>query len=228
LIADQRSDYTVHEGRVRVTVIGRHAAWDSFRREILAYAEREGGEAYVPLTHVDLSDIPFWTGAERAELIKANIQRRGATVLDIGAFWGYMCEELEKAGHNCTAVEIDETNYYFMTRLRRAQRFSYRAILGDICEFIEKESNFDVVVALAVFHHFIKRERRHRRLVNLLRKIETKQMFFWAHNTSDSRMYGAYRNYAADEFVEIILRNAGLNNYKLLDIIDGRPLYLLT
>lgn len=228
LIADYHSHYTVHEGRVPVSVIGRHAIWDAFRREILAYAEREGGEAYVPLTHVDLSDIPFWTGPERAELIKANIQRIGSTVLDIGAFWGYMCEELEKAGHNCTAVEIDETNYYFMTRLRRAQRFSYRAVLGDICEFIEKEHNFDVVVALAVFHHFTKTERRHHRLVSLLRKIETKQMFFWAHHTSDRRMHGAYRNYTADEFVEFILKNASLNRHQLLDTIDGRPLYLLT
>lgn len=228
LIADYRSHYTVHEGEVPIRVIGRHVIWDSFRRDILAYAESEGGEVYVPLTHVDLSDIPFWTGPERAELIKANIQDCGATVLDIGAFWGYMCEELEKAGHNCTAVEIDEKNYYFMTRLRRAQRFSYRAILGDICEFIEKENRFDVVVALAVFHHFIKTERRHRRLIRLLQRIKTKQMFFWAHNIADNRMYGAYRNYPADEFVEFILKNVGLSRHELLDIIDGRPFYQLT
>jgi Methyltransferase domain len=228
LIADCRSQYTVHEGRVPVNVIGRHVIWDTFRREILAYAEIEGGETYVPLTHVDLCTIPFWTGPERAALIKSNLKFHAATVLDIGAFWGYICEELEKAGHNCTAVEIDEKNYYFMTRLRRAQRLSYRAILGDICEFVEKENTFDVVVALAVFHHFIKKEHRHRRLVSLLQKIKTKQMFFWAHNTSDSQMSGAYRNYAPEEFVEFILKNAGLNGYELLDIIDGRPLYQLT
>jgi hypothetical protein len=228
LIADYRSHYTVHQGRVPVNVVGRHAIWDAFRREILAYAESEGGETYAPLTHVDLCDIPFWTGPGRAELIKSNITGCSATVLDIGAFWGYVCEELEKAGHNCTAVEIDEKNHYFMTRLRRAQRLSYRAILGDICEFIENENTFDVVVALAVFHHFIKKEHRHRRLVSLLRKIRTKQMFFWAHNTSDTRMSGAYRNYAPEEFVEFILKNAGLNRYELLDIIDGRPFYHLS
>ena len=228
LIADARSHYTVDGDRVSVRIIGRHKCWDAFRREILQYVESEGGTAYVPLTHVDLSDIPFWTGPERAQLIKANVQSNGATVLDIGAFWGYMCEELEKVGHTCTAVEIDERNYYFMSRLRRAQRFSYRAVLGDICEFVDNENQFDVVMALAVFHHFIKTESRHRRLLALLQKMKTKQMFFWCHNPQDRQMNGAYRNYAGDEFVELILKHSGLSRHDLIGVIDGRPFYQLT
>jgi 2-polyprenyl-3-methyl-5-hydroxy-6-metoxy-1,4-benzoquinol methylase len=228
LIADYRSQCSVHEGRVSVAVIGRHSTWDAFRREILAYLAHTWGEAYAPLTHPDLSDIPFWSGPERARLIKVSIQGSDATVLDVGAFWGYMCEELEKAGHRCTAVEMDQKNYYFMNRLRRAQRFSYRTVLGDVCEFIEKENTFDVVLALAVFHHFIKTESEHGKLVNLLRKLKTKQMFFWTHNISESQMSGAYRNYSGDEFVEFILENTGLCRSQLLHIIAGRPLYELT
>ena len=125
-----------------------------------------------------------------------------------------MCApELEKVGHACTAVEIDERNYYFMSRLRRAQRFSYRAVLGDICEFVDNQRpNFDVVLALAVFHHFIKTESRHRRLLAFLQKMKTKQMFFWCHNPQEAvEINGAYRNYAGDEFVELILKHSGLS-----------------
>jgi Methyltransferase domain len=227
LIADRAHSYTVHNGRVPVAVVGRHLTWAKFRKAILTYAEPEG-EVYAPLTHIDLFDIPFSTRPERAALIRKNVWRTNAYILDIGAHWGYMSEELERAGHRCVAVEKDSIDYSFMRRLRRSQQFSYRTVLADIEDFLNAEQTFDVVLALAVFHHFIKTKRGHSKLIRTLNKLRAKQIFLWTHNPREEQMQNAYKNYPPRQFARLVMEHARLSKVELLGTIGGRSLFALS
>lgn len=224
IFASRLSRYTAVGDQVPVWVAVRHQCWENFRTELLAYSERDGCPVYAPLTHVDLRDIPSWNDGRRARAIVRSISPLSRTVLDIGAHWGYMSEELEKTGRCCTALEVDLENFDFMTRLKRAQNFQYEAVFGDIFDFIDKRNNFDAVLALAVFHHFIKTKDRHDRLMELLEKVKAREMFVWGHNVREPQMRNAYRNYDVQEFAELILRRSGFNSYVVIGKIKFRSL----
>lgn len=213
---------------VEVRVVGRHPEWQRFRDEILKYVSAEEDKlAYAPLTHFDLVDISSWNGPDRFVAIAQCISPSSLTVLDIGAHWGYMCEQLEKNGRHCVGVEVDSRSYYFMTRLRRAGRYIYEAVQDDIFEFVKKRNHFDMVLSLAVFHHFIKTERNHVRLEVLLDCLEMNEMFFWAHNPREAQMEGAFRNYQPDDFARFIVECSCLSHFEPVSVIEYRTLYHL-
>ena len=217
----------VGEG-IAVRVIGRHPEWQRFRDEILDYVSAEEDKlAYAPLTHFDLVDISSWNGPDRFEAIAQCIFPDSHTVLDIGAHWGYMCEQLEKNGRHCVAVEVDSRSHYFMTRLRRAGRYLYEAVQDDIFEFVKKRNHFDMVLSLAVFHHFIKTERNHARLEVLLDCLKMNEMFFWAHNPQEGQMQGAFCNYQPDDFARFIVERSCLSHFEPISVIEYRTLYHL-
>ncbi|XYI03553.1 class I SAM-dependent methyltransferase [Sorangium sp. So ce1128] len=209
-----------------VRIIGRHDDWQAFRDEIEAFsAGEEGGLVYAPLTHVDLQDIPSWNGPERLGPILAHISPTSETVLDIGAHWGYMCEQLEKTGRRCTAVEVDPTCFHLMTKLRRAQGFSYATVQESIFDYVRRQPAADTVLSLAVFHHFVKTERDHCELVELLQQLEMKEMFFWAHNPHEPQMQSAFRNYQPDDFARFIVRHSCLERFDPIGEFEYRTLY---
>ena len=105
---------------------------------------------------------------------------KGGTLLDIGANWGYFCHRFEDAGFQCYAVEASFREYYFLDKLRVAENRSFAAIHASIFEFWEK-SEFDVVVALSIFHHFLKTENEYEKLVSFLRRLRTRVLFFEPH-----------------------------------------------
>lgn len=212
---------------VPVQVIGRHPRWQKFRNELLAFINNDDGLAYAPLTHVDLRDVDAWNDRARFEAISEHILPDHQTVLDIGANLGYMCEELERTGRLCVAVEVDPTYYHFLTRLRRSQRFKFQAVNESIFDYVERYNKFGVVLSLAVFHHFIKTRRGHEQLIGLLKKLEMGEMFFWAHNSKERQMRKAYRNYESDEFAEFIIRYSCLRNYEPIGVFNYRTLYHL-
>ena len=216
--------------RVSVQIVGCHRLWEDFRQEIIVFAQQDKnmqGLLYAPLTHIDLTDIPSWTGAERFEAIAKHISPEHKTVLDMGAQCGYMCEQLERTGRQCTAVEVDPLHYYFLTKLKRAQSFSYEAVNEDIFSYVERNPRFDTVLSLAVFHHFLKSKESYNRLVALLNRLETREMFFWAHNLEEEQMRNSYRNYAPDEFARFITEHSCLSHFRVIATCNNRPLYHL-
>ena len=128
-------------------------------------------------------------------------------------------EELET-----TAVEMNKKYLYFMDKLKIAVDKKFKIISDSI--FNIKEFDYDVVLALNIFHHFIKTEESHRNFISLLGRLNSKLMFFQAHNTSEGQMKDAYRNYEHEDFVKVIIENSCFNSYKAIGKTkEGRLIY---
>jgi 2-polyprenyl-3-methyl-5-hydroxy-6-metoxy-1,4-benzoquinol methylase len=213
--------------RIPVKVCIRHAQWQSFCTEILNFAKRNGGKVYQPLTHPDLRSIPSVHGDKRFDIIKDYLPQSRGDLLDIGANWGYFCHRCEELGFDCYAVEANLENAYFLKKLKTAQDRNFRVIEQSILTYREK-CRFDVVLALNIFHHFLKQKADHEALINFLQRMDINLMFFEPHRTSEAQMNGAYRNYEPDEFVQFLLRHSSLTHADLIGKAeDERPIYKL-
>lgn len=212
---------------VKITV--RHIEWEAFKREIERYAQRNNGKVYAPLTHMDLQSIPTHYTNRRFEIIRSNIGQGYMTLLDIGAHWGYFCHKFEEEGFQCFALEVDVENIYFLRKLRRAKNKKFTVIPESVFGLSQKGPlKHDVVLALAIFHHFLKAESTFQELKRLLETLDVNEMYFEPHLYDDPQMRGAFLNFPPEEFVGFILSNSCFNNYKLLGKCeDGRPLYKL-
>lgn len=214
--------------KIPVIVSWRHREWYLFRAQILDYAQRYGGKVYQPITHPDLSDIPALHGDTRFRLIKSSMPVKGGALLDIGAHWGYFCHRFECEGFHCYAVEKSSQDFYFLNRLRIAENRRFTAVHADIFEFWEK-NEFDVVLALNIFHHFLKTADEYEKLVQFLRRLRIRVMFFEAHLPDEAQMQGAYRNFNNEEFVRFVAQSTGLTQWECIGYGEGgRPIYELT
>lgn len=150
---------------VRIAIVGRHPHWQAFRNRVLDLVSAEDeGLAYAPLLHPDLEMVPSWNGPERFDMICRALLPGLVTLLDIGAYFGYMAERMEGLGKQCVAVEREEQFASVMERLRIAQKCTYAVVNEDIVSFTRDVRRFDTVLALAIFHHFIKTESGHIKL----------------------------------------------------------------
>lgn len=235
---DRNGHYLLCDGRHRFAialVLGikeipvkaciRHADWQTFCFEIMTVAKNNGGKVYAPLTHPDLQSIPSAHGEERYRIIAEHVQIHKGDLLDIGAHWGYFCHLFEDLGFNCYAVESSPENLYFLEKLRDAQDRRFPIIGQSIFAYKEKNT-FDVVLALNIFHHFLKTEAAYHSLIEFLNRIDMKMMFFEPHNTTDNQMQSAYRNYSPEEFINFIFKHSCLKHCTQIDKAkDGRSIY---
>jgi len=190
------------------------------------YIQKNNGKIYAPIPH------PIFRGLEckhsdRSEIIKKKIQESKdlRTGLDIGSHWGEMCYTLEDAGIEVTAIEKSRKIYQVLTELKKDLERNFNTIHGNV--FSLKEIKYDVIVALNIFHHFLKQKDTYDEWLKLLKRLDCKVMFFQAHNPKEKQMIGAYKNFNSEEFVDVILKNSCLNTSEL--ILDGdRPLFMLT
>jgi hypothetical protein len=210
----------------KVTV--RHPEWVRFRNQLLAYARENGGMFYQPLTHPDLSDIPSYHDDHRWNLIEQSLPIQQGTVLDIGANIGYFCHKLEAQGFDCCAVEASHQVGYFLDHLRMAEARHFKIFIGSIFEYCERK-DFDVVLALNIFHHFLKTREDYEALVQLLSRLQMNYMYLETHDPDEPQMVGAYRNYTSEQYVQFILDHSNLTTARLIgDTEPGRKLYLLS
>ena len=92
-----------------------------------------------------------------------------------------------------------------------------------------QELQFDVVLALNIFHHFLKRENTYLNFVSLLKRLKVKELIFEAHNPQEFRNRKVYKNYTPEQFVNFIIENSCLNKATLLIKMEsGRTIYKLT
>jgi hypothetical protein len=215
--------------KVPVKITVRHTEWEEFKRQICSYAERNHGKVYAPLTHIDLQAIPSDYSNDRFELIKDSLGEGNNTLLDIGAHWGYFCHRFEDRGYHCFAVEYDGEHLYFMRKLRRAENREFAILPESILDMGEKGPlKYDVVLALAIFHHFLKAERSFQKLKTLLANLDANEMFFEPHLHSDPQMAGAFVNFTPELFVQFILDHSRFDKFKVVGQCEnGRPLYKL-
>ena len=211
---------------VKITV--RHPGWLEFRREILAQAEGDKEKkVYQPLIHPDLADIPSVHGHDRFDISRQNLSIRTGTLLDIGANWGYFCHRFEDEGFDCYAVENSHSDVYFLNKLRGAEDRKFKVFCGSIFDFRERNA-FDVVLALNIFHHFLKDESSYVKLIVLLGRLEMRELFFGTATYGSRQMQNAYKHYSPDDFVAFIVEHSCLKEAKHIgESEDGRGLYKL-
>lgn len=215
--------------RIPVKVAMRNLDWYRFRMEITSYVKlRLGGRAYHPFTHPDLQDIPSEHGENRFEIIRPHLQNvPPGDLLDIGANWGYFCHRFEELGFRCHAAEVHPVNVYFLKKLRQAEDRKFEVIEQSILAHKGK-MNFNVVLALNIFHHFLKKEETYRQFVDFLAALKTDLMFFQPHQPSEPQMRGAYVNYDCDDFAKLVAKHSRLATHELIGWDhDQRPIYKL-
>lgn len=215
--------------KIPITFMVRHARWVRFKVELLAFIKDTGGELYHPVTHPDLLDLPVHYDEYRFNVIKENLSTKKGKLLDIGAYLGYFCHRFEDEGFNCYAVESNQKCAYLMRKLRRAENKKFKIIATSIFEYNNEENlDFDVVLALNIFHHFLKNKDTYEKLVALLKRLKMKELFFQAPNPEEPQMESAYKNYQPNEFVGFILKYSCLNESKLIGVTsDKRCIYRL-
>ena len=209
----------------KITV--RHVDWIKLRKEICLYAEQHGGQIYHHIFHPDLQDIAYVHGNERVELMQKHLPISKGDMLDIGAHWGHFSHFFEKVGFSCYAVESNPKAVYFMQKLHRAQNRRFQIIQESIFDYKDK-TTFDLVLAMNIFHHFLKSEEKFRALIELLNRLKMNYMFFQPHVAGTDQMVGAYRDFPHEEFVQFVLNNSNLKEAEYLGMAsDKRPIYLL-
>jgi 2-polyprenyl-3-methyl-5-hydroxy-6-metoxy-1,4-benzoquinol methylase len=219
--------------QIPIAIIARHSKWQELREELIALTLEK--RLYQPSTHPDC-DLPNEFYRERKDycerrfdVINENLSTCGGKLLDIGTAFGYFCHRFEEIGFECYAVEDNLTELYYLRKLRRAESREFRIIPQDVLKWSGVEDvKFDVVLALNILHHFLKRRKTYEGLINLLNKLQTKEMFFESHIYDEPQMKNSYKNYTDEEFVEFILQNSALKNARLIGTApDGRKLYKL-
>ena len=216
--------------KIPVKIAVRHSKWVSFRKELLLYAKDKGGKIYPPCTHPDLSDVPAFHDSEsRFMMIQNNLTAKHGLLLDIGSSFGYFCHRFEDTGFYCYAVESLQETRHFLRKLRRSENKRFEIIDESILESRKvRQMAFDVVLALNIFHHFLKTEETYHKFVNLLKNLQMGELFFEPHDSDETQMQGAYKNYSPDEFVNLIIQNSKFENGNLIGVADdGRLLYKL-
>lgn len=227
--------------KVPVKVLVRHRQWMVFRNYLQSLATSCSGASDRPVLyqrpcHPDLGDIPSAHGCEdRLEAIGQHIgpaEPSRGRALDIGANLGFFCHGLEDLGFDCVAIEHQPQIAAAAEKIRDAERKSFRIVSEDLFVATEKEGlaevDFDIVLALNIFHHFLKDPATHEHLRQWLGRMRISQMFFEPHRADEVQMQGAYRNYDEQAFVEFLLQNSQLDHASMIHACDdGRNLYRL-
>jgi SAM-dependent methyltransferase len=215
---------------VPVTVFIRHKEWQAFRDFLFAHARRLGGQLYQPPVHPDLVDIPH--NMEHEDLwkaIKLHLGKETGVMLDIGANIGFFCHKFEDLGYQCYAIERDPILCQIMKKIKKAENKKFQIIERSVfeVEFI-RNIKFDVVLALNIFHHFLKTKTTYLQLIDLLKNLKTAELFFESHRFEEEQMRDAYANYRETEFVNFLLEHTSLSKSELIYVTkSGRHVFKL-
>jgi len=211
--------------KIHIEVVLRHPLWIKFSSDFLKF-QSVHGELYQPLIHPDLSFESSYTD-QRFFIIQENLAINNGALLDIGANLAYFCHKFEDLGFNCYAVEIRPSNVHYMKKLRDIEGKKFKIINKSIFELKEK-LDFDIVLALNIFHHFLREKELYQNLIEFLGRLNLKTMYFQPHDPSENIMRNAYVNYDNEQFVRFIIKHSCLNKFELINKqSDGRtrPLY---
>ena len=218
---------------VPVNVIARHPRWEASRQRIVAYAARHEGRVYQRVLHPDLVDLQAHHDEDRLPIIKralAGYDPLNKKLVDIGAHWGQMSAAMENLGFDVTAVEANAQSAKFTRTLRTAMEYRFEVWEGSIFEF-PQIGDQNVVLALNIFHHFLKAQETYDGLVSTLQRLNADILIFAAHvyERRGPDFVNAYRNYPPEEFAKFVSEHSRLPKIELMGKShDGRSLYKLS
>lgn len=226
--------------RIPIQILVRHSEWQSFRELMWRMALGSGGASrkgslYQSPMHFDLEDIPSEHGCQdRWEAIRHNLpEGKGAEALDIGCNLGFFCHCLEGYGYSCVGVEYLPEIAFAAQRIARAEGRHSTFVAGDILapETLSNigRTDFSLVIALNIFHHFIKAEERFNRLREFLQRIRADTMIFEPHLPDEPQMEGAFYNPSPTAFVKLIQQWGHFRDaVPVFTAGDGRTVFKLT
>ncbi len=245
---DRNGHYLFQDGRHRlaiakalrltsvpVKVIVRHKKWTEFRQFVLSAARSASrpDELYQNPVHPDLQDIPASHECEdRFAAIRRCLDPGAGALLDIGASLAFFCHRFERLGYQCYAVESDPAIAAAAERIRIAEERRFTVICDHIFAASSRaplrQKHFRVVLALNIFHHFLKREESFREFRAWLGGLDADSMFFQPHRPDESQMARTHVNLGPQQFVDFILENSCLRHAELINRhADGRAIYKL-
>jgi len=224
---------------VAVKVLVRHREWHQLRQMLNTMINSSGGASkkgllYQSLLHPDLKDFPAAHDCDdRYKAIEPNIigEHQG-NLLDVGANFGYFCHKFEDLGYTCHAVELLKEIADANDKIRQGAGKKYQVINEDVLELFKnpyfRNMNLKIIIALNIFHHFLKTETKYNLFIEWLNNLNVDQMFFEAHKYQEPQMNNSYVNYTEEEFVKFIIDNTTLNHVKFIyQAGDGRKVYSL-
>lgn len=192
-------------------------------KEITDYINWNNGKLYAPIPYDKFEGMES-TFSSRGDVIIGELRNHQGieTVLDVGSHWGSICYDLEKEGYDVTATELKKHNYKSLVYLRDQIGAKFKTLNVDILN--GEYYDYDAVICLNIFHHFLKNKIDFDKFVNLLKTIKFKVMIFQAHSPDEKQMMGSYKNFDNDEFRNFIMDFTGKKSYNI--IMDGdRPIY---
>ncbi|MHA1235518.1 MAG: class I SAM-dependent methyltransferase [Promethearchaeota archaeon] len=210
---------------VPIDIVIRHPLWLKFSSDFLKFQSIHG-ELYQPLIHPDLRYKSSYTD-QRFVIISQNLTIEKGSLLDIGANLAYFCHKFEDLGFDCYAVEIRPSNVHYMKKLRDIEGKKFKIINKSIFDLNEK-LDYDIVLALNIFHHFLREKELYQNLIKFLGRLKLRTMYFQPHNPGENIMRNAFVNYDNEQFVRFIIKHSCLNKFKLINKqSDGRtrPIY---
>ena len=218
--------------RVPVVVSVRHQDWVTFKRTLFRYAGFSRKRTlYQKVTHPDLQSIPYHHDCEdKMALMRRHLRSGAGALLDIGANLGYFCHCFAELGFECDASEFDPMTSLLIERLFQIEKRSCRVLQGDILTpgLPALRTHYDVVLALAIFHHFLKQPDRTEKLKAFLGRVSMNEMFFIPHRVDEQPMLSAHLNLQNEEFVEFILEHSCLTHSECIgELADHRRMYHL-
>jgi SAM-dependent methyltransferase len=218
--------------KIPVLVFRRHAQWAELRDAVRRIVVRRGF-MHQPFNHPDLDILPQWYGSElqdeawygdaRWTQIEPSLPVPTGAVLDIGAYFGYFSHRFENLGFDCTAVELDRDNARVLRLYRDIMNRRFEIVQGSVFDLPRRA--FDVVLALSVFHHLVKRREDHDRLAEFLRTLDCRALYFEPGDSGPA----AFRRFSEEDFVKFVMTRSGLERCRPLGPTRvGRNLFLLT
>ena len=201
--------------------------------EGISGASKEG-ELYQNPVHPDLQHIPASHACEdRFQAIFEHVNNTSGKLLDIGTNLGYFSHRFTDIGLESYAVEYMPDIAQAAKKIRNSESKDFNIFEGSIFDdgIIKEISGYqyEVVIALSIFHHFIKTKDQHDKLTEWLNNLKTKIMIFEPHLSDESQMKRSYENYNECDFVAYIIANTSLtHSEKIYTCDDGRNIYKLS
>jgi SAM-dependent methyltransferase len=226
--------------QVPVQVLVRHSEWVSFREFLNRMAKYNSGGTspqgtlYQNTLHFDLADIPCVHSCEdRWDAIKCHLTPSASgTALDIGCNLAFFCHKLEEIGYSSIGVEYLPECAYVAKKIATAEGRKFKVLTGNILSLNEFQTHdvpfFDVVLALNIFHHFIKTQDGYEKLHQFMNNIQIGTLFFEAHLPEEPQMQNVFLNPTPNEFVQLLKDWGGFERVMpIYTATDGRKMFML-
>jgi hypothetical protein len=195
-------------------------------RKVQEYVE-ERGMIYAPIEHPAFAGFPSRWSPRRLDQIAAHIEPGPGTALDIGSHWGHIAHYLEDRGYTVTACESSPRHLYFLTAIRDLCGKKFEVYPGSI--FTLPDPDFDLVMALNIFHHFLKSDERFYNLEAFLGRLKCRTMIYQAHRPKDKpKLDGAGHYMEAPEMAEFIARKLSLPKVEQIGDENGRGIFKIS